>query len=41
MNILLQEGPTLLDLPVKGLPEQTAAVLRGSAWTISELIAGV
>ncbi|WP_328327431.1 hypothetical protein OHA70_00920 [Kribbella sp. NBC_00382] len=38
---LLQEDPTGIDVPVKGLPEQTAAVLRGAAWTISELIAGV
>ncbi|MFI5712203.1 hypothetical protein [Kribbella sp. NPDC051620] len=38
---LLQEDPTLLDLPVKGLPEETAAVLRSSAWAICEQIAGV
>jgi hypothetical protein len=38
---LLHEDPTPLDLPVKGLPEETAAVLRRSAWTICELIAGV
>ncbi|MEV6416779.1 hypothetical protein [Kribbella sp. NPDC051718] len=38
---LLQEDPTGIDIAVKGLPGQTAAVLRRSAWTISELIAGV
>ncbi|GAA0926184.1 hypothetical protein GCM10009554_06200 [Kribbella koreensis] len=38
---LLHEDPSQLDLPVKGLSEETAAVLRRAAWTISELIAGV
>jgi hypothetical protein len=38
---LLHEDPTELDLPVKGLPDETAAVLRRSAWTICEAIAGV
>jgi hypothetical protein len=33
---LLHEDPTDIDLPVKGLPPETAALLRRSAWEICE-----
>jgi hypothetical protein len=37
---LLHEDPTGIDIPVKGLDDDTAALLRRSAWEICESMAG-
>ena len=37
---LLEEDPVGLDAPVKGLPADTAALLREEAWSICEALAG-
>ena len=37
---LLNEDPVGLDAPVKGLAPETAALLRGEAWSICESLAG-
>jgi hypothetical protein len=36
---LLHEDPTVVELPVKGLDDETAALLRHCAWTICEALA--
>ncbi|TDU88513.1 hypothetical protein EV138_2059 [Kribbella voronezhensis] len=37
---LLAEDPVGIEAPVKGLPADTAALLRGEAWSICEALAG-